>query len=219
MSDTYFDPKTPEEAAMAACCANSIANTQQALQDALNEPLRPGNNSAAYREQKICRLRNKALLAEVNARLAVESCRWVQDQGAGHTGWYGHHNAWTPTVPPQNIDWRACEHLAADHLRALGFKDAAVTQAAGDEGIDARAQVAVAQVKHQKTPVGRPALQNLVGAAGPTPRGGPRPLRFFYSTSGYAQTAVNYAGKNDVYLYVINPADGRVSRVPEVPLL
>ncbi|MFI1928811.1 MULTISPECIES: hypothetical protein [unclassified Streptomyces] len=32
-------------------------------------------------------------------------------------------NVWFPSTPPQAIDWRACEHIAAEHLRALGIAD------------------------------------------------------------------------------------------------
>ncbi|WP_405966117.1 restriction endonuclease [Streptomyces sp. NBC_00015] len=174
-------------------------------------PLKPAEGAAAYRERKLHKLRNKLTLAEVDRLLTIQETRWMQDMQDGHADGFGATNVWFPSTPPQAIDWRACEHIAAEHLRALGIADAEVTPARGDAGIDVRSEIAIAQVKHQRTPVGRPALQNLVGAAGPAHRGEIKPLKFFYSTSGYAKPAVEYARVNDVILYVINPATKYVS--------
>ncbi|MFF0836722.1 MULTISPECIES: restriction endonuclease [unclassified Streptomyces] len=216
MNDSLFEPRTIAECTSADCHAGPLTRAQTALQEALDAPLGDSKGAAAYRERKLHQLRNKLTLAEVERLLSIQETRWTQDMGDGHADGFGATNVWFPSTPPQAIDWRACEHIAAEHLRALGIADAEVTPARGDAGIDVRSEIAIAQVKHQRTPVGRPALQNLVGAAGPAHRGEIKPLRFFYSTSGYAKPAVEYARCNDVILYVINPATGCVSFVSTI---
>lgn len=59
----------------------------------------------------------------------------------------------------------AAEQFAAEVMMIFGYQDARVTQRSADGGIDVRSARAVAQVKNWSKPVGRPHLQNLVGAA------------------------------------------------------
>jgi hypothetical protein len=68
--------------------------------------------------------------------------------------------------PREVSSWQAAEVNAADWMRYWGFLDARVTQSGSDGGIDVRATGAVAQVKREAKAVGRPAVQNLVGARG-----------------------------------------------------
>ncbi|MCK0441227.1 restriction endonuclease [Gordonia alkaliphila] len=94
-----------------------------------------------------------------------------------------------------NADY--AEHVAAVIMRGgLGFPDARSTQRSNDGGLDVVATQGVAQVKWQSAKVGRPAVQNLVGAA--HNRGG---ARLFFSGSGYSPQALKYAEQAGVELY------------------
>lgn len=94
------------------------------------------------------------------------------------------------------MDWRAAEELAARWMRATGFPDAVTTPAGADAGIDVVAANAIAQVKLESTPIGRPALQRLAGA-----RAHQHHLALlFFSGSGFSAKAVEYADDMGVAL-------------------
>jgi len=57
------------------------------------------------------------------------------------------------------------EELACDWLRYMGHSGAQVTNQGADGGLDVIAAGAVAQVKSVKAKVGRPVIQQTVGAA------------------------------------------------------
>jgi hypothetical protein len=86
-------------------------------------------------------------------------------------------------------------------MKAWGFEDVTVTRGSGDGGVDVVAAHAVAQVKYQAKPVGRPAVQQLRGAA----HGLDEAL--FFSWSGYSRQAIEYANGASVALFLI--ADDR----------
>jgi hypothetical protein len=88
----------------------------------------------------------------------------------------------------------------------LGFTDSRRTTSGADGGLDVISARAAAQVKHHAAKVGRPPLQNLVGAA---PR---HEFRIFYATAGYTAAAVTYADAEGMHLFRI-AAGGEV--VPE----
>lgn len=94
------------------------------------------------------------------------------------------------------LDWRDAEALAAWHMRALGFDDAAVTGGGADGGLDVVAEDAAAQVKHYSdTNIGSPAVQQARGAA----HG--RQWTLFYALSGYTKAALEYADQAKVALF------------------
>lgn len=102
-------------------------------------------------------------------------------------------------------EWQQAEQLAASTLRRMGFPDASVTAGGADGGIDVRGAAVVAQVKYTGVPIGRPVLQQLVGASG-----GLRPV--FFSRSGYTAQAVVYAQQAGISLFKIE-LPGQVSAV------
>ncbi len=104
--------------------------------------------------------------------------------------------------------WRDAEHAAAGWLRPRGFLDARVTECGADEGVDVRSRRAIAQVKFQSAPVGRPALQQLVGARA---RRSDVEL-VFYSRSGYSKQAIEYASLMNIALFTY-AASGKVAPV------
>lgn len=81
-------------------------------------------------------------------------------------------------------------------MRHLGFSDARCTPAGTDGGVDVRSSGAVAQVKAQLTPVGRPELQALYGVARSEGR---RPL--FFSLMSYTAAALTWADEVGMPLF------------------
>jgi hypothetical protein len=88
------------------------------------------------------------------------------------------------------------EQVAAEWMRHLGFGDACCTGAGTDGGVDVRSREAVAQVKAQLTPVGRPELQALYGVARSEGR---RPL--FFSLMSYTAAARGWADEVGMALF------------------
>ena len=102
--------------------------------------------------------------------------------------------------------WMDAERLAETWMRSSGFPSARMTGGSADAGIDVRAADAIAQVKMETRPVGRPSLQRLVGA-----RGTSTSLRLlFFSSSGYSSAAQDYARSLDIALLTYT-AEGVVS--------
>ena len=95
--------------------------------------------------------------------------------------------------------WAEAEHRAAEHMRLLGFLDAAVTASGADGGLDVVSNDAVAQVKFHTVPTGSPDVQRLRGAAYGLNN------VIFYSASGYTAAAKVYADSADVALFSIGP--------------
>ena len=101
------------------------------------------------------------------------------------------------------------EQVAAEWMRHLGFGDARCTGAGTDGGVDVRSGEAVAQVKAQLTPVGRPELQALYGVARSEGR---RPL--FFSLMNYTAAALAWADEVGMALFrfdhagMVEPVNG-----------
>jgi hypothetical protein len=101
------------------------------------------------------------------------------------------------------------EQVAAEWMRHLGFDDARVTGAGTDGGVDVRSRAAVAQVKAQLTPVGRPELQALYGVARSEGR---QPL--FFSLMSYTAAALGWADEVGMALFrfdhagLVEPVNG-----------
>src|SRR4051812_34396114 len=93
-------------------------------------------------------------------------------------------------LPSPALPWQQAEERAAQLMRDWGYRDAKVTGPGSDGGVDVRSRKALAQVKHHAAPVGRPALQQLVGARG---RGSAELL--FFASAGFTATARVYAGE------------------------
>lgn len=112
--------------------------------------------------------------------------------------------------PPrrQIASWQDAEINARDWMRTWGFADAELTRAGADEGLDVRSKKAVAQVKYEARDVGRPYLQQFVGARG----------RFvdsqmlFFTGSRYSEQAVAYAEEMGIALFHYG-LDGRMHAV------
>lgn len=91
------------------------------------------------------------------------------------------------------------EQSAARWMRWMGFSDAAVTPIGTDEGIDVHSSLALAQVKTETVPVGRPALQRLFGVAHAEGKDG-----LFFSLSGYTAQALEWADRVELPLFTFD---------------
>ncbi len=97
---------------------------------------------------------------------------------------------------PRIRDWRDAEIATARWLRRAGCRRVSMTGGSADGGIDVMTAEWAVQVKHTAKRVGRPAVQQLVGAALSVDRS---PALF--STSGFSAPACNYALEHDVALF------------------
>src|SRR5699024_214113 len=104
----------------------------------------------------------------------------------------------TESRPTLLLDWQEAEAAAAEHMKFLGFIDAQRTSSGADGGIDVESSEAAAQVKFHASPVGRPDIQRLRGAAHEYRIG------IFYSTGGYTREATHYADEAGVALFQMN---------------
>jgi hypothetical protein len=91
------------------------------------------------------------------------------------------------------------ELTVAEWVTYMGFGPATVTPIGADSGLDVIAEHAVAQVKMEGIPTGRPAVQGLVGAATGSNK---RPL--FFSLAGYTKQAVAWADSVDLPLFTFD---------------
>ena len=97
---------------------------------------------------------------------------------------------------PRIRDWRDAETATARWLRKAGCRRVALTGGSADGGIDVITTEWAVQVKHTSKRVGRPAVQQLVGAALTLDR---QPALF--STSGFSAPARAYAEEHQVALF------------------
>lgn len=109
-----------------------------------------------------------------------------------------------PVVRPEEA-----EALAAAWMRRSGFRDARLTGASADGGIDVWSSRALAQVKAHGKPVARTALQQLVGARG---HDHGKVLLFFANENGYSAPAARYADEMGIALFTYD-VWGRVRAV------
>lgn len=86
------------------------------------------------------------------------------------------------------------ELAARDWTVWFGWADAEVTASGADGGLDVEAAEVAVQVKAQQSPVGRPAIQQLSGAAR-------NRASLFFTTSTYSEEAVAWADLAQVALF------------------
>jgi hypothetical protein len=99
-------------------------------------------------------------------------------------------------VDTTSTAWQDAEHLAAAALRQFGFVDANVTGAGADRGLDGVGGGVAAQVKYTGATVGRPLIQQLVGAAGGRQTA-------LFARSGFTQHAVEEADRHGMALFTL----------------
>lgn len=107
---------------------------------------------------------------------------------------------------PRIRDWRDAEHGAALWLRKAGCREVSLTGGSADGGLDVVTANWAVQVKHTSKRVGRPVVQQVVGAALTL---GLQPA--VVSTGGFTSPAIAYADEHEVALLELD-LDGRVYR-------
>lgn len=91
---------------------------------------------------------------------------------------------------------RDADLVAAEWMSWLGFQQVSATLPGPDGGIDVRSVEAVAQVKAEVAPVGRPKVQQLHGVASATGK-----LGLFFSLAGYTSAARSFADSVGIALF------------------
>lgn len=102
-----------------------------------------------------------------------------------------------------NMNPTQAEQFVAEWMRQLGDLDARATRATNDGGIDVESRRFIAQVKHYSTNVGVAPLRELAGVAAVDGR---TPL--FFTRTGYASGAVDFADNSGIALFVYDEARG-----------
>lgn len=103
---------------------------------------------------------------------------------------------------------REAELNAAELMRGWGYLDARATPVGADAGIDIWSRQALAEVKFEIKPSGRPYMQKLYGAR----KGGKQHL-YFFTASGYSQAAIDYANEIGISLYLYSRDTGKARAV------
>jgi hypothetical protein len=122
---------------------------------------------------------------------------------------------YAPVMPtqPSEMTWQGAEVLARDWMKQNGFRDATLTAAGADGGVDVISTKAFAQVKHHATPVGLAEMQRLYGIAQSTGK-----LPLFFSSAGFTPKAIGWADTHNIACFAmppvrgLNPAGHRVLR-------
>lgn len=135
---------------------------------------------------------------ELNARQAQSKATAVATRGAGPSG----GKALTP---------RDAEELAARWMRSLGARRVEATQFRGDGGVDVTSTRYIAQVKHYTGNVGVAPIRELSGVVRVDGRRG-----LFFTTSGYARGAIDFAHQSGIALFRMNHRTGQLMAVNEV---
>lgn len=139
------------------------------------------------------------LIVGVGASLPTEAGVAVAALVAGLLLWRVYRRLKAPVIR----DWRDAELAAATWLRRSGCRRVRLTAAGADGGIDVVTADLAVQVKHTSRPVGRPTLQQVVGAALTLDR-----APAVFSTGGFTGPAVEYANDHDVAIFDL-ASDGR----------
>lgn len=105
----------------------------------------------------------------------------------------------TRPVPKLVRTARDAEENACTWMRWLGHENAQLTPIGADAGIDVDSSHAVAQVKMEGVPTGRPAVQALYGVATGEGKQG-----LFFSLAGYTAQAVQWADPVRLPLFIFD---------------
>jgi len=116
------------------------------------------------------------------------------------------HRAYpTPSPRPGGVDARGAEEVVAQWMRHLGEVDAELTSYTGDGGIDVQGVRSFAQVKHYAKAVGIAPIRELGGVAAHDPQ---RRQPLFFTSTGYARGAVDFADDAGIALFVYSAEQG-----------
>lgn len=173
------------DAAISACATGLVRDSTQLLGA---DQLRLVDQAVAIRDQ----LRRK---------LAV-SLGLDPDKGLGLVTEFP-----PPPASPYGVSDRGAEELAAAWLKHLGVHDATTTRFSGDGGADVASEQfrIVAQVKNWTSAVGVADIRQLAGVcATENVRG------LFFASGGYAQGAIDFAGRASIALFHYKAEDGQL---------
>jgi len=103
------------------------------------------------------------------------------------------------------------EFLAAQWMRYLGEKDAKVSQATRDGGIDVESSNFVVEVKHHSVPIGPVPIRAVAGVAGAKKK-----IGAVFSRTGYSKEAIRFAQEANVLLFRYDPEAGTLKGLTDI---
>jgi len=95
--------------------------------------------------------------------------------------------------------WRDAEFVAAEWMKFWGYTNVAATAVGADGGVDVRSNEAVAQVKAETIPTGRPKIQQHHGVAVAEGK-----TAIFFALAGFTPGARAYAEENGILLFTFD---------------
>ncbi|MEJ6553408.1 restriction endonuclease [Microbacterium esteraromaticum] len=111
-----------------------------------------------------------------------------------------------PAPQPYGVSPEGAERIVEAWMRHLGALDAEVTRYTADGGIDVASASWIAQVKHHQGVIGVAAIRELAGVAAIDGRSA-----LFFTSTGYAEGAVDFADKAGMGLFVYSAEDGTLA--------
>lgn len=163
--------------------------------------------AVAPRKRRMAGQRNAEALSRLERRKLAELRRAEKVSSRKNPEMAKRDELLRPPPPPSylyGVSPEGAEHLVGDWMRHLGAEKVRVTDFASDGGIDVDSEEYVAQVKlYTATSVGRPEIQQLVGAALVK---GKRAL--FFTSSNFTAEAKRYAAEAEVALFRFVPEEG-----------
>jgi tetratricopeptide (TPR) repeat protein len=108
-------------------------------------------------------------------------------------------NSIDPPEPRLIRNPKHAEQNARDWMEYWGWSDARVTPDGPDGGVDVESSEAIAQVKMEGKPIGRPPLQALYGLGIHQKK-----TALFFSLSGYTSQAIEWADEVDMPLFAFD---------------
>jgi uncharacterized Zn finger protein (UPF0148 family) len=98
------------------------------------------------------------------------------------------------------MSWQEAEAVVRDWMKQNGYRDARLTKAGADGGVDVESSGALAQVKHHAKPVRLPEVQRIYGIAAAQ-----RKKPMIFGSSGFTPAAREWANRHGVECYSFLP--------------
>jgi HJR/Mrr/RecB family endonuclease len=98
------------------------------------------------------------------------------------------------------MSWQVAEAVARDWMKQNGYRDARLTKAGADGGVDVESSGALAQVKHHAKPVRLPEVQRIYGIAVAE-----RKKALIFGSAGFTPAAQEWANRHGVECYRFPP--------------
>ena len=110
------------------------------------------------------------------------------------------YNSAAQGAPLGGMSWQVAEAVVRDWMKQNGYRDARLTKAGADGGVDVESGAALAQVKHHAKPVPLREVQRIYGIAVAE-----RKKPMIFGSSGFTPAAREWANRHGVECYRFPP--------------